>query len=299
MFYRPTFNSMVYDTLPSEQSVALLAAMCAVSAHYVQSDDCNGQRFPKLATSHLRPQHFYKIACATIQEQLEGHGDNKPPLCLLQALILTSLYECIVSAKGRSWMSLGVCVRIAHELELHLTDNISQGYPRAQQKVSSDVGTRKEELRRAWWILWQLDIFVSTVRRRPTLIHAAEYATLLPVSDKHWYSGEQRPSCFLDLDPFLRSRKLAECGNESGIAWYIVAISLMRDAHAIASPTARLDKTRTKDESSGVSELTDHASVRETEFTVLENCLSCYRSTLPPRLVFHGELPAFLSVRGH
>ncbi|KAK4943082.1 hypothetical protein LTR10_017281 [Elasticomyces elasticus] len=265
LFHRPSFDSMVYKTLPPEQSVALLAAMSAISAHYAQPDKSNSQSHSQPTTNNLSPQRFYKLAWTTIQEQLENHEENKPPLYLLQALILIALYECIVSAKGRSWRTLGICVRIAHELELHLTDQYLQGQSLAQQKVSQDIWTRKEELRRAWWILWQLDIFVSTVRRQPTLIHAAEYATLLPVSDKSWYAGVTQPSCFLDLDPFLRSRNLVECGNESGLAWYIVAISLVRDAHAIANPTVHHQSANASDVPSAASDLTVHGSARRFE----------------------------------
>ncbi|KIV87424.1 hypothetical protein, variant 1 [Exophiala sideris] len=293
LFHRPSFDSMVYKTLPPEQSVALLAAMSAISAHYAQPDKSNSQSHSQPTTNNLSPQRFYKLAWTTIQEQLENHEENKPPLYLLQALILIALYECIVSAKGRSWRTLGICVRIAHELELHLTDQYLQGQSLAQQKVSQDIWTRKEELRRAWWILWQLDIFVSTVRRQPTLIHAAEYATLLPVSDKSWYAGVTQPSCFLDLDPFLRSRNLVECGNESGLAWYIVAISLVRDAHAIANPTVHHQSANASDVPSAASDLTEHGSARRLELTVLENCLSCYQSSLPAQLAFHGEYLPF------
>jgi hypothetical protein len=43
---------------------------------------------------------------------------------------------------------------------------------------------QREELRRAWWLVWELDAFGSTISNRAYAINYKIMLVLLPVSDK-------------------------------------------------------------------------------------------------------------------
>ncbi|KIW34374.1 uncharacterized protein PV07_01153 [Cladophialophora immunda] len=294
LFHRPTFDAMVYNKIQQGPSSAVLAAVCAIAAHYVEDQPALrlliNSRYPNITHA---PDYFYKLACTITNEQLEQCGDGKPPLVLLQALILITFYEMIISARGRAWRSLGTCVRIAHEIELHLTDSSLQGKSLLEQKALAESWSRKEEQRRAWWLLWELDVFVSTVRRRPASIHDGEHAVLLPVSERSWFEGHYQPSCFLDPDPLHRTRKLLECGNAHGKAWYIIVNSLVRDAHTTANPTSHCDRGLPRPD---VSPLLDNGCgnpVDERKLAVLDDFILYFKTMIPKELLYQGDYLSF------
>ncbi|EXJ56337.1 uncharacterized protein A1O5_12604 [Cladophialophora psammophila CBS 110553] len=285
---------MVYSKIQPGPSSALLAAVCAIAAHYVE--DQPGLRLSldsRCPNIRYAPEHFYRLARAITQEQLDRCDDGKPPLTLLQALILITFYEMIISARGRAWRSLGACVRIAHEIELHLTDSSLQGKSLLEQKALAESWSRKEEQRRAWWLLWELDVFASTVRRRPASIHDGEHAVLLPVSEKSWFEDRYQASCFLDPDPLHRTRKLLECGNSNGKAWYIVVSSLVRDAHTTANPTSHCDHTMPRPDVSPLMDTGFDNPVDERRLAVLDDFILYFKTMLPKNRAYQGDYLSF------
>ncbi|OAP64916.1 hypothetical protein AYL99_00888 [Fonsecaea erecta] len=287
LFHRPTFDAMVYNKIQQGPSSALLAAVCTIAAHYMED-----RPDPSHAATHT-PHHFYKLACTITTELLDKCGDGKPPLALLQALILIAYYEMIVSARGRAWRSLGTCVRVAHEIELHLTDSTLQGKSLQEQKALTEAWSRKEEQRRAWWLLWELDVFASTVRRRPASIHDGEHAVLLPVSERAWLEGHYQPSCFLDPDPLHRTRKLRECGNSNGNAWFIVINSLVRDAHTTANPTSHCDRGLPRTDVSPLVDTASGNSVDERRLAVLDDFILYFKTMMPKECAYQGDYLSF------
>ncbi|KAH0834528.1 fungal specific transcription factor [Fonsecaea pedrosoi] len=285
---------MVYNQIQQGPSSALLAALSAIATHYVEEKPglrlSLNSRYPDI--SHA-PNHFYKLACTITKEQLDQCGDGKPPLALLQALVLITFYEMIVSARGRAWRSLGTCVRVAHELDLHLADSLLQGKSKLEENAWTESWSRKEEQRRAWWLLWELDVFASTVRRRPASIHDGEYAVLLPVNEKSWYEGHYQPSCFLDPDPLHRTRKLLESGNTNGEAWYIVINSLLRDAHTTANPTSHCDRERPRLDVSPLLDSGCGNPVDERKLAVLDDFILYFKTMLPKELSYQGNYLSF------
>ncbi|OAL29978.1 hypothetical protein AYO22_01884 [Fonsecaea multimorphosa] len=285
---------MVYNKIQQGTSSALLAAVCAIAARYVED-----QPSPSLSLNSRHPDithtpdHFYKLACALTNEQLDKCGDGKPPLALLQALILITFYEMVVSGRGRAWRSLGTCVRVAHEIELHLTDSSLQGKSLQEQKALTESWSRKEEQRRAWWLLWELDVFASTVRRRPACIHDGEHAVLLPVTERSWFEGHYQPSCFLDPDPLHRTRKLRECANSNGNAWFIVINSLVRDAHTTANPTSHCDRGLPGRDVSPLLDTPSGNPVDERRLAVLDDFILYNKTMLPKELAYQGDYLSF------
>ncbi|KIW63639.1 hypothetical protein PV04_08624 [Phialophora macrospora] len=297
LFHRPTFDNTLYNTVDLGVASTLVAAMCAFAAHYMeptQAGECGGLHLGR-SESMTTPARFYKLARSGILVQLDRCGDSKPPLALLQAYVLITFYEMIVSARGRAWRSLGACVRIAHELELHLTDAMLQGKSVKEQNSLAQAGSwpQKEEQRRVWWALYELDIFASTVRRRPTSIHAGEHAVLLPISDAGWFEGNHQASCFLDPDPLHRTRKLLESGNTGGKAWYLVVNSLVHDAHTTANPTAHCDRMGSRQDMSSSFGRAGPEPVDERKLAVLDDFLLYFKTVLPRDLAYEGDYLSF------
>src|ERR1700761_3521709 len=96
LFHRPTFDAMIYGSVEPRIASALLAAMSAFSVHYMDQAQSPSER--EESTSANR---FYRLARSIIQDQLDRCGDSVPPLALLQAYVLTTFYEMMVSARGR------------------------------------------------------------------------------------------------------------------------------------------------------------------------------------------------------
>lgn len=230
--FTPRLLAIKLQTASPSQIIALLAAMFSFSARFRLEDQRakgDAAAFEQQATWPTA-NDFYLIAKDSVDRELI-HLKFPPPLLLLQAMTLLSFHDLIESAEGRGWRSLGLLVRIAYELRLHLVDsNVGD-----TSTDNPDLWSAKEECRRTWWAIWELDAFSSTVRRLPSAIDWNQNWTVLPVDDECWLQKKPRKSCYLVADPMERSKLLRKCSNKSAKAWFIVANSLMRTAYCVSN----------------------------------------------------------------
>lgn len=274
LFHRPTFHIKLSSISPPLHVQALLASMFAVSIRF--EDSRTGSRSLDHA---LTSDKFHKLSQRLVDEALLECEDETPPLCLLQALILVTFQQLIESVRGRSWRRLGTCIRIAYELQLHLVDK-----SRHPNSPSSENGCLEEEKRRAWWTIWEFDVYASTIRRLPTAIDWRYNVTWLPIHDDLWFANETAESCRLDLDPAVAWKLLQKTGNTSPRAWFIVVNALMRTAQLLSYPQVFSDATRRDSASSGQDSET---------LNTIANSLYCFSSALPPNLLYRGEFLRF------
>ncbi|QKX64662.1 uncharacterized protein TRUGW13939_11838 [Talaromyces rugulosus] len=279
LFHRPTFERRVYVELMPEQASTLLASMFCLASRYAQSGDGIGA---------LLPECFYEIASDATHKQLRSCGDRPPQLFLLQALVLTTYNELVTGVRGVAWRSLGLVIRIAYEMGLHLVDMPSRSM-RKDDPESVEVWISKEERRRLWWTIWELEVFATTIRRCPIGMDQSQHATLLPVEDTFWFDGKKSPSCFLDADPTLRWKNLQRSGNEHSRTWFIVINSFMYDAHSLANPSVPHDVTFGRGQPSD-DQRHSHSADIGPQLVVLENCVSCYSMALPKQLHYPPDL---------
>lgn len=210
---------------------------------------------------------------------------------LLQTSILTTYYELVSGVRGIAWRSLGAAIRIAYELRLHLIDLPLKLSPTSTDSDSVDVWIAKEERRRAWWTLWELEVFAGFIRKCPLAMDIRQHATLLPSDDTRWFKGEKSPSCFLEPDPVLRWKTLKRSDNEGGRAWFIVINSLLNDAHFLTNASVPVDNFGEEDSTSYAphhstsKQMADQAS----KLAVLDNCISCFEMSLPQQFRFRPE----------
>lgn len=235
--------------------------MFSVSARYLDVT----RHGPSSANQWLPRAH------SLVQESLIECSDDVPSLSLLQALILTTFQELINGVRGRAWRAVGTCVRIGYELQLHLID---KNTARTQVAMSVD-----EERRRAWWTIWEFDVFACTICRLPTAIDWNQNETRLPIDDDIWFANGHEKSCTLDPDPAVAWKTLQASGNRSPKAWFIVINALMRSAHTISYPQSYTSGETPED-------------VR-LHLEVLANSLFCLTTALPPEARYDGEFLTF------
>lgn len=292
LFRRPYFESKLQAISSEKQIEALLAAMFSFSARF-----CTGNEQQNIGGHRMNVpsiSYFHTFASRRIDEALKQCVEDTPPLCLLQAMILTTFQLLIEGVRGKAWRTLGNCIRLAYELELHCIDIHPDD---AQDQSDITAWCLKEERRRAWWTLWEFDVFASTIRRLPTAIDWTQNNTWLPVDDEAWYNGTYQRSCILIVDPAFRWKTLQQTGNTSAKAWFIVINSLARNALLFSYPQSfstqfnqQEDRSKSAARKRPVSELSKDSQM---ELDILENALRCVSIALPPRLSYHEQSLTF------
>ncbi|CZR67987.1 uncharacterized protein PAC_17886 [Phialocephala subalpina] len=261
LFHRPSFEQKVYKISNPLRVRALLASMFSLSARYTA-----------LAGPGSSSQNeWLPRAQRLVDEALRECSDDVPPLCLLQAMILTTFQELISGVRGRAWRSVGTLVRVAYELQLHLIDK--------NPHRSQATATLDEEKRRAWWVIWEFDVFACAIRRLPTAIDWTQNETWLPIDDEIWFSNACVRSCTLDPDPAVAWKTLQASGNKSPKAWFIVVNALMWKAHLLSYP-----------QSYATGEPPENVRSR---LEVLANSLFCFSNALPAEGAYGGEFLTF------
>ncbi|KAI9833636.1 MAG: hypothetical protein M1819_003589 [Sarea resinae] len=279
LFSRPQFEAKLAAISSPTQRHALLAAMFSFAARFEPFNDRHKSPADGTASASNR---YLELALSFIDQAINESADEAPTLCLLQALILTTFQQLMAGVRGKSWRSLGICVRIAYELKLHLIDTGLNDCMHVAVQENVSRWCADEERRRAWWAIWECDVLASTVRRIPTAIDWTQNETLLPVDDQSWFAQRIQPSCFLELDPIDRWKSLQRSGNQSAKAWLIVVTSFMRDAHVLVNPF-------------GMSPTRRSMSDLSASLEILANSLRCFTVALPRSIAYRNEYLSFTS----
>ncbi|KAK5655504.1 hypothetical protein OQA88_5775 [Cercophora sp. LCS_1] len=257
------------------EAEALIAAIFSFSARHCTDTSVAGQ-----ATDCPDPSYFARIASSKLDESVDCYGDMTPPFWLLQAGVLVTFYQLTLSVRSRSWKKLGDCIRYSYDMNLHIVDaNYDPSSFADRSTIDMQRWSLLEERRRAWWAVWEMDVFASTIRRLPTAIDGSQNLTLLPVPDSCWFNDVYQESCFLADDCSLRWKRLADSGNPSAKAWFIVMNSLMRNTQRIVYPAG-----------SAIQSVNEkHVETNRDELNIMANTLYCTVTSLPPSLCYQGE----------
>ncbi|RHZ50597.1 fungal specific transcription factor domain-containing protein [Aspergillus thermomutatus] len=272
LFHQPTFRDKMAHIASPTQLIALLAAMFTFAVRFHSGAHERSQN-----DTHRQATLYLNQAVRAIDAALDECGDFTPPLCLLQASILAAHFQLTRGVLGRAWRMLGTCVRLAYEMNLHLVDVRC-----TSPATDADKWCEDEERRRAWWAVWEMDVFATTIRRTPTAVDWSQLETFLPVRDEDWFRATARPSCFLERDPIRRWKALESCGNQSAKAWFIVINSLMKEAQRISSPRGIPGQPP--------SDRIDEARQR---LEVIANAVRCFQLALPRAFRYDQRYLAF------
>ena len=143
------------------QLSALLAAMVSFAIRFYVGEKND---IGLCGETHQLSAYFLNRALKLIDEALQECGDTTPPLCILQASIIAAHCQLSQGVLGRAWRSLGTCIRLSYEMNLHLVDTSAGG---DIMTTYAEKWSGREEMRRAWWAVWEMDVFASTIRRTP------------------------------------------------------------------------------------------------------------------------------------
>lgn len=160
---------------------ALVAATFAFAARFHSSFNT-----PSRLAECPSHSYFARIALKRLGEALEQLDDSVAPLWLLQAYILLTFYQLTQSVRSKSWRLLGVCIRVAYELDLHRVDFPSKRQvDKDNHNANTEHWSMLEEKRRAWWAIWEMDVLASAIRRLPMAVNWSYNFTFLPVPDSY------------------------------------------------------------------------------------------------------------------
>ncbi|KAI1502339.1 fungal-specific transcription factor domain-containing protein [Biscogniauxia marginata] len=238
-----------YQELDLETAL-LLNGMFALSARFSTWNDI-WTSGPK-----ERGEQFAKRARALRDCILQG--EEQPTLRVLQGCILVTYYELASGASFQTWLATGACCRMAYGLTLHAIDR----NPIKDVGDNEETWLEKEEKRRAWWAVFQLDNLASLIASRPFTIDSRRMDVMLPVADDAWFSNIQTPSVPLfTRGPSEVWRSLQGCANQNPYAWFLVCSELTRAAYLEFDRRER--------------------SIHDLE--VLQSTLHCFALSLPPQ----------------
>lgn len=88
---------------------------------------------------------------------------------MLPQTAVFSLYFLVIGHVGRAWLMIGVSIRIAMSLGLHL-----------RNEVPGADTSKKETLIRTWWSLHSIECLVSSITGRPPIIPNEDSTVPLP-----------------------------------------------------------------------------------------------------------------------
>ncbi|CAI7676973.1 unnamed protein product [Penicillium manginii] len=237
LLHRPRFMDLISGIrcadipnhkVPNEEICLLLNAMFAMAASFSDSPYFANIPLPE------RGEAFGRRAKILYETSLSHF--TVPSLLYVQGLTILEFYLYAMESNPQGWVLIGICSRLAYELELDKIDEDTDSDVTAPQMdfPAHKNWTRQEERRRLWWSIWELDSFAAAVAcRRPT-VDKRNMQVMIPVSDKNWFSDTPVESAILDPSSSKSWRTLERFENQDPRAWYLVANFILLSAHDLA-----------------------------------------------------------------
>lgn len=212
------FRGSKYEALDFEKSL-LLNSMFALSARF---SECT-----KLWTCEPKHRGDFFAAKANKLFDTVTQRLSKPTRRMLQGCILVTYYGLSADPSFRSWVRTGLCARWAYSLDLHKVDRGTQHL----ESSGGETWPSKEEERRAWWLVVEMDCFLSLIARRPFNIDERDMQVNLPIHDSAWFSKEEQASIPIkDVSPSIIWNTLQGYENASAYSVYLLCTLLLRAA---------------------------------------------------------------------
>ena len=205
------------QVISTDESI-MIFAMFALSARFSKASYFDG-------TDAVTRGNIFAERAAVLKDPI-FRTVEEPSIEFIKGCVLLSCH-CLAAGQISSGAILtSVCVRLAYNLGLNAIDEdqINEDGTVCDTDLE-DLGawTRKEELRRVWWVISDLDTFVCTILRQPYGIERHNIRVLLPVSDISWYEGPATKSSTLLLQPSQTWKSLQSSPHHSARAWFLVS----------------------------------------------------------------------------
>lgn len=253
LLHRPSLLKSLYSgsLLTERHSSLLLNALFALAAKFtddlrvhsfdlsllqcLSSAESPGTAHTRKTSRRERGRGFSRRAGelfqATTHEyenlELDANMADKPSILLIQGAILLSYAELSRGAVHRAHSLISKCVRAAYDAGLDRIDSAENLQSVDPILYHQTTDWRKEELRRAWWCIWELESFVCNILCRTQITNLTNCQTNLPMDDLDWFEGTETPSHFLPSSFEQWSRLDIESPRISILAHRIVALHFL------------------------------------------------------------------------
>lgn len=219
-----------------QESAFLIYAMASLSARYSTS--------PYFDDTILKEREFSFVrrANALYDSIANSSTPQRPSLIWLQGCILLAYYKQAMNPNWTGDMLTTRCRELAYALELNKIDEQPPKDVQANQQPPKEDWIAKEERRRAWWSVWELETFDCMASRRLATRRYHEVSVFLPVSDAAWFANEPVASACLDPNPLLAWKSLKNSANDDPRAWFLIGNDIMSRCHQIGLRKLVTDK---------------------------------------------------------
>ncbi|KAL6405647.1 hypothetical protein AUP68_11027 [Ilyonectria robusta] len=235
LFHGPEFlqhyvgklGSQCYKNL-NRVSYLLVNAMSALAARYSTSTHFEG------VTREDRGKEFAFRAQVAFRD-VSNEKDFRVSLPWLQGCILIAYYNQSFGPDPNQDDMVRHCVNYAADLGLHKVDEDSAQSPVSSSgPIDAKNWSSKEEKRRAWWSVWELDAFGAVSGGRPNLIDPLQARIRLPASDETWFSYTPLDSPMFHANPLVCCRRLSDTQAQDARPWFLMSNYLMVQSHQLA-----------------------------------------------------------------
>lgn len=225
LFHKPTFQQ-TYLQADGENKYVGLRKDCIFVLYSMMALSARFSSLPYFEYIKIRDRgsQFAQKAQEIYHETLISSTKPKPSLIWLQGSILLAYYNQSCKPAMECDLLISGCIRMAYDLGLHKTDEIEHFTQEISPSGSStEDWTQKEEQRRAWWAVWELDSFDSISSRHPFKIDRQRMFVFLPVSDETWFAGKPIKSAMLSPDILQCWKTLRDSPNQDERAWFLIS----------------------------------------------------------------------------
>jgi hypothetical protein len=213
------------------ESALLLLSMFGLAARFSNAD-----YFTSEEPIH-RGDHFISQAMTIYHQTYEDDSKYDCPLTYLSGMALLAYATLLEGLSWRSWILVGNSVRFAYAINLHDTDSDIISSLIDPAGLSAEELPIREERRRLWWILWDMDTFVSSMLGRPFAIDERHMSVLLPIHDNAYMNDIKVSSVPMDHSAYTTCRQLQSSENNSEWAWFLACTAVLRQVlHTVSSP---------------------------------------------------------------
>lgn len=208
----------------SLESALVLNGMFSLCARFSTADIFHSEeplhRGDRFFEEALR---LYDLSC----KKLTG-GDTT--LEYVQGVIILTFNALQSCPSRQGWLLSSVCCRLAFELGLHNTDTDIVSGVTDEACLPQNVWRDREERRRAWWVVWDMDTFANALALTPFALDLRWANVLVPVPDDAWIGPRRIASTYLDANSPSPWKRLSHLPEQSSWAWFLAGTIVLRRA---------------------------------------------------------------------
>lgn len=211
----------------SEDEAFMIYSMLAIAARFSKSSHFDN--IPPASRGDMLARR-----AATLKDSILKNM-QEPCLDFVKACVMLAFYHLAAGRIGAGSVLISVLIRFAYDLSLDMIDDddnlfsVVDGCVEKHIENNSESWLKKEECRRLWWSIWELDIFVSTLSIHPYGIAREEIKVLLPAPNENWLRGVPIQSAFLDHRCESTWKSLVNSPTQSARSWFLVANHIKSD----------------------------------------------------------------------